>query len=512
MTKATYPTNLPPKAAIEYFQKKKNAPSWNWYDTWQDAHVRAFVVAKVTKLDILKDIRDMVEKSIKDGTTFHQFKKELQPKLEKAGWWGKPIIQGKEVQLGSPERLKTIYQTNLKVAYSVGRYKAMIDNKENRPYWQYRTREDPKVREEHKLLDRKVFHCDDPFWDNFYPPNGWRCRCYVVALKESDLQKEGLTPEVSKGNITSKNVLLSKKSGIEKPVAVYRDPATGKKTIITPGWSYNPGEAVWKPDIEKYPNELRIWFNDKDGSYILRDEEKKKIDNHVEHIRSTFKEWNNWNLKAKINYTPTDEEFYDIAKEPQSRGIAGFYNHQDDEIYIKTNTTLDALGLASKPNQTWGLLTFTHEFIHSLRNYTLKEIRFDNSEKEKNRIDSIEEGLTEALTRLWGVKYGNLKPEDLIIRSHQKKVTDLILYTIKKVKERGVNKGKVREEAIKGLCKLRTLKAEEVKEWCKDINPIEINEYRDFLPLAEDCGIIIKDKTVGSMTRGVLSWLLTEEN
>ncbi len=506
MAKATYPINLPPKAAIEYFQKKKNAPSWNWYDTWQDAHVRAFVVAKVTKLDILKDIRGMVERSIKDGITFHQFKKELQPKLEKAGWWGKPTIQGKEVQLGSPQRLETIYRTNLKVAYSVGRYKAMIDNKENRPYWQYRTREDPKVREEHKLLDRKVFHCDDPFWDNFYPPNGWRCRCYVVALKESDLKKEGLAVESSRGNITSKNELISKKSGIEKQVAVYRDPVTGKKTILTPGWSYNPGEASWKPDLKKYPNELRIWFN-KDGTYHLNSGEKEKIDNHIKYIRDTFKEWNNWESEVIFNYDPTDEDFNNIysKNKDQKKNIRAF--HRGKNIYIRTDVTLDALGIASPEAQTRGALTFIHEFIHSLKKYKKKDIQINNSNEEKKRVKNIEEGLTELLTRLWGVKYGKLKPEDVIIRAYQKESSDLLLHIIKKAKERGVKKESLKKEVIKELYTIRTAELKEVKEWTKDINPIDT--YEDFLSIAENYGIIVKKEAI---KEGVLSWLLTEKN
>lgn len=502
MAKATYPINLPPRAAIEYFQKKKNAPSWNWWDTWQDAHVRAFVVAKVTKLDILKDIWDMVEKSIKDGIAFQQFKKELQPKLEDAKWWGKKTIQGKEVQLGSPQRLKTIYQTNLKVAYSVGRYKAMMDNVANRPYWKYRTRQDLKVREEHRLLDGKVFPYNDKFWQYFYPPNGWRCRCYVVAMSKEDLKKEGRTPEPSKGNIDFKNVLLSKQSGIEKPVAVYKDPATGKKTILTPGWSYNPGEATWKPDLKKYPNELIIWFN-KDGSYCLNPKEKEKIDNHMEYIRNTFKEWNNWEVKAKGNYDLTDEEFYKITKrKPEERVIGA---QKGDNIYIKTNITLNTLGLSSRKDQILGELAFTHESMHSIKKYnSYKEVMLNSSKKEEIRVRKIEDGAAELLTRLWGVKYGKLKPEDIASGHQQKPVVDLALHLINKIQNKGIGRGNIRDEIINELYKTRGMNAEEMKEWSSGIDGIE--DYGEFLPLLKNYGIITKDKDFNAET--VVLWLL----
>jgi SPP1 gp7 family putative phage head morphogenesis protein len=511
MEKAKYPINLPPKAAIEYFQQKKDAPSWNWHDTWQDAHVRAFVVAKVTKLETLQTIRQSVEKALKDGITFHQFQKELQPELEDAKWWGKQTIQGKEVQLGSTSRLKTIYQTNLKVAYSVGRYKAMIDNAESRPYWQYRTREDARVRDDHAALNRKVFRHDDPFWNYFYPPNGWNCRCYVVAMKQGDLDKEGIIKESSDGNMYLRDMPISKKSEIEKPVAVYRNPETGEETAITPGWSYNPGEAMWKPDLEKYPNELRIWFN-QDGTYSLHPDEVKKINDHIENIRNTFKEWNGWESTAEVNYNPTDETFWGISDEIKDRDIKGIYSYQKDKIYIKTNTTLDVIGLASEQNQRDSSLTFTHEFTHSLRNYRVEDMALNDSKEEKDRVRKVEEGLTEVITRLWGVNYGGIKPEDLVFTFRQKEASDLILYTIKKAKERGVGGENLKEEVLSELYRIRTADITEVKEWAKDIRPIEKEEYKDFLLLAKNYGIIIKSRTLKDLTEGVLSWLLIEKN
>jgi len=49
---------------------------------------------------------------------------------------------------------------------------------------QYRTAGDEDVRDEHVPLDRITLPADDPFWDNYYPPNGWRCRCYVNQVRK----------------------------------------------------------------------------------------------------------------------------------------------------------------------------------------------------------------------------------------------------------------------------------------------------------------------------------------
>ena len=49
---------------------------------------------------------------------------------------------------------------------------------------QYRTAGDDRVREEHALLHNTTLPASDPFWDKYYPPNGWNCRCTVVQVRK----------------------------------------------------------------------------------------------------------------------------------------------------------------------------------------------------------------------------------------------------------------------------------------------------------------------------------------
>ena len=50
---------------------------------------------------------------------------------------------------------------------------------------QYRTQRDDKVRPEHAALDRVTLPMSDTFWQEYYPPNGWNCRCTVVQVRKS---------------------------------------------------------------------------------------------------------------------------------------------------------------------------------------------------------------------------------------------------------------------------------------------------------------------------------------
>lgn len=50
---------------------------------------------------------------------------------------------------------------------------------------QYRTAKDDKVRPEHAALDGVTLPMSDPFWEEYFPPNGWNCRCTVVQVRKS---------------------------------------------------------------------------------------------------------------------------------------------------------------------------------------------------------------------------------------------------------------------------------------------------------------------------------------
>lgn len=204
---------------------------------WGLAHARAFSVAKATQLDVLADLRAAVDKAIAEGTTLHQFRKELKPTLQSKGWWGeKEVVDPKTgekvlAQLGSAARLRTIYETNLRQAQSAGRYERMQRTKERRPYARYVCVDDGNTRAEHWAWHELILPVDDPWWDTHWPPNGWGCRCKVMQLSDRDLARYGF------------------KVGVAPPIKLvtYRNERTGAVTRvpagIDPSFDYNPGKA-----------------------------------------------------------------------------------------------------------------------------------------------------------------------------------------------------------------------------------------------------------------------------
>ncbi|MCX7983049.1 MAG: phage minor head protein, partial [Syntrophales bacterium] len=239
---------MPPEEAIAYFRQKGYRFSWRWHEMWHEDHVKAFTVAKAMRLDILKDIRDELDRAMSEGTTFEEFKKNLTPILQRKGWWGRQVVDGEEVQLGSPRRLATIFNVNIQTAYSVGHYRAMTDPDvlKARPYWRYVAVNDRKTRPQHRAWNDTVLPADHPWWKTHYPPNGWNCRCTVVSLSRREMERDGL-------KVTHHP---------DDEMEVKRDPRTGEMRPfpkgIDPGWDYNPGEASVLWDRERADRPMKI--------------------------------------------------------------------------------------------------------------------------------------------------------------------------------------------------------------------------------------------------------------
>lgn len=248
--------DLEPKDAVEYLESKGNVLAWDYTDVWLDANAHSFTVAKATSLDVFQAIRTEVSKAVGPGQTFDAFKKTLRPRLEQMGWWGKhealDIDTGEitKVQLGSVRRLRTIYQTNVQTAYMAGRYKRYVDNAVARPYWRIVAIMDGRTRPAHAALHGKVYRWDDPIWSIIFPPNGWGCRCRVVALTEAEFRKLGVPLEDGRGQIVEKEVAINRDGDKATVQGVRYTRADGKDGVFfpDPGWDYNPGESWAKFD------------------------------------------------------------------------------------------------------------------------------------------------------------------------------------------------------------------------------------------------------------------------
>ncbi len=96
---------------------------------------------------------------------------------------------------------------------------------------QYRTASDDRVRASHQVLHNVTLPPSDPFWSQYYPPNGWRCRCTVQ--------------QVRKGKYPASDSDIANKAGEEATTQIGKD---GKNKMAM--FRFNPGadKKLFPPD------------------------------------------------------------------------------------------------------------------------------------------------------------------------------------------------------------------------------------------------------------------------
>ena len=186
-----------PTAVYEYLRSKKPQAHFDYDEIVHDAHKKAFTIAKMTNLDLLKDMQSSLTKAFKDGIGFDEWKNSVKPMLAKKGWLGNIKVKDpkngeeKEIYIGN-RRLRTIFNTNMRTSYAKARYESQMQSLGE--YFRYTAVLDSRTREAHRKLHGKTLPKTDKFWDTNYPPNGWGCRCKVQVLTEAECVARGIVP------------------------------------------------------------------------------------------------------------------------------------------------------------------------------------------------------------------------------------------------------------------------------------------------------------------------------
>lgn len=228
--------NLAPAEALKFFRAKGLSPTFAWQDMLHEEHDRAFTIAKMLDMDLLEDVRQYVEYTIREGKSFKEFVDDLKQHLIDKGWWGQQAMadpltgEVKNVQLGSVRRLRTIYDTNLRTSYAAGHWEQIERNQKRVPYVKYSAVLDTRTRAAHAKWHGTVLRWDDPWWKTHTPPCGWGCRCTVISVNDRELKRMGKDgPDQAP----------------DSPTRDWTNPRTGEviqvPAGVDPGWGYPPG-------------------------------------------------------------------------------------------------------------------------------------------------------------------------------------------------------------------------------------------------------------------------------
>lgn len=214
---------------VAFFRRKLNLSTNAWTDIWQSEHDHAFVVAGVTREDMLADFRAAIDRAISQGATLEQFRQDFDTIVAKYGW---------DYNGGRNWRSRVIYETNMRASYAAGRYAQLQRLKASMPYWRYRHSDAVQhPRPLHQSWNGLVIDANDPWWLTHYPPNGWGCQCTVEAIDAAGLKRMGKTGPDAAPDDGSRVVTVGSKGPSPRTVEVPNG--------IDPGFGYAPGRNAW---------------------------------------------------------------------------------------------------------------------------------------------------------------------------------------------------------------------------------------------------------------------------
>ncbi len=135
--------------------------------------------------------------------TFHELNEAFPSLLDEKGN-RKPFNQflndvQKVYDAYNVQYLRTEYNFAQASALMAARWK-QFEQDGDRYYLQYRTVGDKRVRRTHRMLHNITLPIESPFWDKYFPPNGWNCRCTVVQVRK---EKYPLSDEQEAMNLGS---------------------------------------------------------------------------------------------------------------------------------------------------------------------------------------------------------------------------------------------------------------------------------------------------------------------
>jgi SPP1 gp7 family putative phage head morphogenesis protein len=172
--------DIPPEDAIEYFKRKEivTKPTFNKLE--REAKAAAFTVGGIYREDVLSAFKDEITSALENGTSGKVVVKNFKQILSDGG----------HKELGD-WHLENVCRTNMMMAYGVGRRTAMEEVKDLLPIWEYSAVGDDRTRPRHLALDGIQYPANHAFWDTYYGPWEFACRCSVIALPD---YRDGYNP------------------------------------------------------------------------------------------------------------------------------------------------------------------------------------------------------------------------------------------------------------------------------------------------------------------------------
>lgn len=201
-----------------WVERRDPRPIGRWNELGADEHARAFTAARTAGADVVDDLYFGFYDVVSAGGTEVDFENLVMPILRAKGWLG-------DASAGTvANRVRLIYDTNLRLARSSGQWGRYWSARSGLPYLRGvtarddRVRHPPKSASDHTAWDGIILPIEHPFWTRWFTPLGFRCRCSVIQMSRSQLARW-------KGGVTTEADLAEREARLGEPI--FATPAGG---------------------------------------------------------------------------------------------------------------------------------------------------------------------------------------------------------------------------------------------------------------------------------------------
>jgi len=177
----------------------------------------------------------------------------------------------------------------------------MEENLDVTPNLRYDTAGDERVRGEHAAMDGIIKAYDDSFWNTYYPPNGYGCRCDATPTdakpnKKTINKKTTSVDEKFKNNVGKTGKVFSKKSSYFKHI---QDDKVSYHSAVQNALKENKSKLMYKKgkgelSIHPLQMEHELKANIKTGKFLADNNIKVELLEYLEEEGVT-------NVDAKLN-------------------------------------------------------------------------------------------------------------------------------------------------------------------------------------------------------------------
>ena len=191
---------LPSKDALDWLaQRDTIVQTLSWAQLSAQQHERAFTVSRLANADLLAEIRRQIIASVNGDLSRRDFERDVKAMLIKAGWWGtREVVDPSTGQIlktrFDPNRLRLIYDTNVRHAYSVAQWGRFQATKKRFPYVRWLPKDPGEGRRPlHQAWRNLTLPVDSEWVKTHWTPCGWGCQCRWVQMSQDEYER-GLTP------------------------------------------------------------------------------------------------------------------------------------------------------------------------------------------------------------------------------------------------------------------------------------------------------------------------------